>query len=167
MVKRKSLIFLVLFAVLIVSVIFLFIRRDRDIIIIKKNLDEISSLLEKQGQETLFVSLSKMQKLASFFFDDCQINVGSPVPHIAGKNELMATASQMRQLANNIDIKLSEISIDLEGNTSARTTFVAAASVSGSVLEKEEIYPRQLDITWEKAERKWKIKKVEIINVLH
>jgi hypothetical protein len=167
MVKKGILIvFLLLFLWVAVWVVLFFTGRDQDIGQIRKNLEEVTSLVEKQGDEAPLVSLAGVQKFVSFFADNCQIEVGSPVPGITSKSELMGTVSQLRQSADNIEVKLSEISITLEDNDSARSIFIAKAVVSGSLMEREEVQPRQLDVKWEKIDGSWKIKKVQIVEVL-
>lgn len=166
MVKRRTLLILS-FAVIVLVVVFLLTSGDKDIRQIQKNLNIAVSLVEKKHEETIITSLTRVQKLASFFSEDCQIEVGSPVPEISSKNELISTASQLRQLVNDIKIKLSEVSITLQNHTTAKSTFVATAFVDSSLLEKGEVYPRQLEMTWEKIGKDWRIKKVKVVEVLY
>ena len=166
MVKWKVSLMLILAVIVTLSVFFL-MGRDKDVGQIKKNLNTLAFLVEKNEKETIIISLAKVQKMASFFLEDCQIEIGSPVPNIIGKDELISTAFQLRQLVNNIEVKLSDISITLEDNTHATSTFVAAVVSSGSIVEGNEVYPRQLEITWEKVGKNWKIKRVKTIEILH
>jgi hypothetical protein len=166
MVKKKVSLILI-FVIIITLAVLLLTRGDKDIRQIQKNLATIVSSLEKKNGETLITSLAKMQKLASFFSEDCRIEVGSPVSEIGNKDELISTASQLRQLVDNVEIKLSEVSVTLQNHTNAKSTFVATAFVNSSLLEREEIYPRQLEVTWEKIGRDWKIGQVKVIEILH
>ena len=165
----RNLLFIFITLILIVTglIIFFFTRGDDDIEIIKKNLQEVSSLVEKIGQESPLASVSGIQEFVSFFADDCLIEVGSPVGRISGKSELFGTVSRLRNSANDIKITLSEVSVSLESDGFARSTFVVMAAVSGSLVQREELYPRQLDILWEKIDGKWKIKTVRSVEVLH
>ena len=165
---RNKLFIIAILIVLIAAGLFLFFARgNKDILRIRKDLNTIASLVEKEKGEPLMTSFSKMQKLASFFTQDCSIKIGSPVPEIKNKDELISTASQLRQMAESIKIQLSEISVTLQDNTHAKSNFVAAAFVDSSLLNKGDIYPRQLELTWEKFGRYWKIRQVGVIEILH
>ncbi len=160
-------IFIALILIGVILAIFLLTRGDRNIQRIHKNLNTIASLVEKKAQETPLVCIARMQKLTSFFVENCQIDVGSPVPNMTNRNELVGTFSQICQLENSLEVNLSEVSITLESDTLARSSFIATAVISSSLIEKESIYPRQLSLEWEKIEGSWKIKRAKVIEVLH
>lgn len=166
MVKKGLLLLLIIGIVLSVAIL-LSNARNKDIRQIQKNLKTITSLIEKEAGETFLVCMGKIQKFASFFMENCQVDIGSPVSNMVDRDELMGTFSQICKLTNTIEVHLSEISIDLESETSARSNFIATAIVSSSLIEKESVYPRQLAVEWEKIEGNWKIKKIEVIEILH
>jgi len=160
-------IFVALILIGVTLVVFIFMKFHKDEYRIQKNLNILTSLVEKSENEAVVLSLAKVQKMGTFFMEDCQIEVGSPVPNIVGKEELISTASQLRQLVSSIGVKLSDVSIVLKNKTHAQSTFVVAVTVSSSLMERDEIYPRQLDLIWEKVNGTWKIKRVKTVNVLH
>ncbi len=165
MVRKVLLLFFV--AVIVLSAAILFLNaRNKDIRQIQRNLNTVVSLVEKEAGETSIICIAKTQKLASFFMEDCQIEAGSPVPHITNRDEVIGTVSQICRFTDALAIELAEVSIVLESESLAKSDFVATAVVSGSLIEKESVYPRQLDITWEKVGREWKIKRVEVIEIL-
>ena len=164
---RKGLLTLV-FAIAVISGVFLFTRANRDERRIRKNLDTVAGLLEKEGNETIVVALARIRKITSFFLKDCHIEVGNPVPVINGRDELISTVSHAHRSVGSIKVKLSDISITLEEDLMrAESTLTAAASVSNSVMEKDKIYPRELVITWQKAGREWKIENIRAVETFH
>ena len=164
---RKGLLTLV-FAIAVISGVFLFTRANRDERQIRKNLDAIASLLEKEGNETIVVVLARIRKITSFFLKDCHIEVGNPVPVIRGRDELISTVSQTHRSVGKIKVKLSDVSIALEENLMlAESTLTAAATISNSAMKDDEIYPRELVIIWQKVGKEWKIEKVRAVKTFH
>lgn len=164
---KRTLLIVLIFGIVTGLAVLLLDRKDEDITQIQQNLNHIVSLVEKKDRETLITSFSRMQKLASFFSEDCRVEVGNPVSEIKSKDELITTASQLRQLVNNIEVKLSDVSIFLESPNKAKSTFVAVAVGSSSLMERNEVDPRMLEVTWKKIGRDWKITRVQVIDILH
>lgn len=164
---KKTMLFVIVFIIIVTSAIFLLMRFYKDEYRIQKNLNSLASLVEKSKDETVVMSLAKAQKIASFFLEDCQIGIGNPVPQIRDKDELISISSQLLQSVDNIGVKLTDISITLEDKTHAQSTFVVAVTVSSSLMDKNKIYPRQLEIMWEKIDRNWEISGVKVVEILH
>ena len=164
---RKMIFVLAAVAVVVLAVLFV-AQRNRDERVIRKNLSTLGSLVEKHEEETIIQSGLRAKEIATYFLDDCRIDVGNPVQPMEGIQDLVSTAARIRQIAGNIKVSLSDISISVEEDRiRARVTLTAAATVSRSLTEKGEVYPRELDMSWERTGREWKIREIKVIETLH
>ena len=164
----RKVIFILILLIVFVLVVFLVTRGNRDERQIRKNLGTLASLVEKGEKESIIQSGVQAKKIASFFLEDCRVEVGAPVPNIKGEQDLIAATTHIRQMVGNISVSFSDISITVEENrTRARSTLTAAATVSSSLVEKGEVLPRELEMNWEKVGREWKIKEIGAVETLH
>lgn len=141
---------------------------NRDERRIRKNLEKLASLLEKTEKESILQAGVRAKKVAAFFKEDIRVEVGDPVPLLQIKQELIRTTVHFYQGLDTVKVKLSDVEITLkEDGGSARSLFTAVAAVTGAPRGSGDVLPRELEVTWEKEERKWKIRQVRTIEILH
>jgi len=166
MTRRKPL--LPLFLVVFVLPLFLSHCGNRDERRIRKNLETLASLLEKTEKESVIQAGMRAKEVAAFFKEDLHVEVGDPVPRLQSKQDLIRTAVHFYQGLDTGKVRLSDVEITLEEDGSrAVSVFTAVAAVTGSPRGSGDVVPRELEVAWEKAERKWKIREVRTIEIFH
>ena len=139
---------------------------NRDEKAIRKNLDELASLVEKAEKETVIQSGLRANRIASFFTTECRVAIGDPVPRLAAKQDILHLSTRIRQRVATIDVSLSDVEVFVdEGGSRATSTLTAAATVSGLQGDGEEMLPREIEIEWTKDGKDWRIEAARTVDV--
>lgn len=113
------------------------------------------------------MALANIQKIKSFFTQDCRIAVGAPIPDIIGHDMLMSTIYQARKIVDKIDVDFYDISVIIrENHITANTTMTAKATGPDPQGGERVTEVREVEISWEKVEGVWKIADVQLIQTL-
>ena len=134
---------------------------------IRKNLTALEKLMTKLPDEAPIAGLSKAAKVGTFFTDDCIITLGSPIPDIRERSELVAIVHRSRQAFYKVNVNFADISISVPDKDTAEVTLTATAIVHEPGGLMGELEAREVELTLAKIGRSWKIKKVVGVETLH
>ena len=152
----------------ILFLIFILFSTGRDESQIRKNLGLLRGLLEKSSDENPIAALGKARKAGTFFVDDCNVRVGSPVPDINGNGQLVAIVQQARKSAYEVKVRFSDISVLIsDDRNTASVSMTASAIACEAGGAGRNIEAREVEMSWVKLDRVWKIKEVRAVETLH
>lgn len=139
---------------------YLFLNRDSDEELIEKNLAEIVSLVEKNGDESVFVLIGDSRKIMRYVSVEPQIDLGSPLPIINDREELESIIIQVRQTVQALSVRIAKKELTIsEDRTSAQMDLEVVGS--GSYFDESGRERRRFSVEWAKEEGDWLIKRVE------
>lgn len=138
---------------------FLFLTRDSDEELIEKNLAEIVNLVEKTGEESVFVLIGDSRKIMRYISEYPQIDLGSPLPVISDRDELESIIIQVRQTVQALSVRIAKKELTLsEDRTSAQMELEIVGS--GSYFDDSGRERRNFSVEWVKEDGDWLVKSV-------
>ncbi len=164
--KVRILIALFLLAALCAGGYFFF-RSEQEDAVIRRNFNELSETVRKNGNEGMLVSLEKAKTASRFFDDFCTLKLDQ-IPQGVGvmsRDNVASNTALLRKYFNRMRISFydMEIHLDPEGNE-ARATFTAVFQGSGPGRTVEE--PREMDAGLVKKDGRWLIRTLAFRDVI-
>jgi hypothetical protein len=137
----------------------------RDERVIRKTLDRLREAGEMSGTESTIVAAATAREIGAYFTDDVRVTYRRlPVP-ISGRRQFEQVAFQVRSRADRIDIRLKNVSLDLErGSTNAVMRLAARIAVSG--MGRSDSTWDEFELRWNKRDGDWKIAAVRPVETI-
>ena len=159
---KKIFLILTLLIIAVIVVVFLFSRQDERQI--RRNMNSLLvsafDLIEEDG----IAALIEARRIGTFFTEDCQIIVGSPIPEIRGRETLIVAVYGVTRniVTNEIRIDFHDVSITIAEN---RVMATSIKTVVATGAHGREI--RNIKMHWEKIEGRWEIATAKSIPILY
>lgn len=128
---------------------------------INRQLDKLLALVEKTGNESKLLALTKARKSAYFFTENCRVQIFYWQDEIEGRDSLILLFAQLRTTARTVDISLNNrsLTIDTSGQ-SASMSLQARAKVL--FTDGEETVGQRFYLDWEKGNGEWRIDRISV-----
>ena len=157
--KKKIIIGAAAAAVLVTALI-LMLESDEGKI--KKNLSKLEKAITKKGDEGLYSLLSKADKVASCFSEECSIQMKSPVRNINGRKKILENIGAAFKVLKKLTVSFHDISVTITGEKTAETLMTATARTEGH----EGIEAKEIEMKWLKTDDGWLIDEVLEVETL-
>lgn len=166
MVKR-TLLFVVIIG-FVVSVIFFFRWfRHRDERQIRKNLNTLASLVSKSPGESSFILVGRAKSAADYFTEDCLISVGSEVQEIRNRDEIPGTIILAQNFFTHLTVTPVDIKVRIgEDKKTAQSGLTLKVVGYGPASTQPFLEAREIEIAWQKVEKKWLIGEIHTVSTL-
>jgi len=166
MVKR-TLLFAVIIGLVVSAIFFFRWFRHRDECQIRKNLNTLASLVSKSPGESSFILVGRAKNAADDFTEDCLISVGSELQEIKGRDEIPGTII----LAQNFFTQLTATPVDItvrigEDKKTAQSGLTLKVVGYGPASTQPFLEAREIEIDWQKPEKKWLLSEVHPVSTL-
>jgi len=156
---------LIVAGIALVAVFFwLFYNRDDIETVINKRLDEVVALVEVTGEESPFFIVGQARELQNYLSAEPRIIVGSPLPEINNRQEMIGIVAQFRQSISTMAVRIVNRSLDVaEDEQSAIMEVSAEATVTYAGEPGRE--RRRFRLEWILEEGEWVISRAELLEV--
>lgn len=141
---------------------YVYLWREQDEQLINRNLARVIELVEKSGEETIFVTISQSREIVSYIASSPEIYLGPPLPALTDRKELEGLIMQIRQNLHALSVHVADRSVTVAADgKSAEMKLEAVATVTYSGESGRE--SRKFSIGWVKEEGEWVIQKVRLL----
>ena len=143
---------------------YLWLEDDERIILGK--IDTLVELASKEGDETVFVGVSRARDIADHFTDEFYLDMGRPIPRgRSNRDELTAGIAQARGQIASLRLRVSDRDLVLdEGGERATMELTGRGRLDHQGGRGEEA--RRFRVEWVKEDGEWLIERVELLEVL-
>jgi hypothetical protein len=155
---------LLILALLIVTAVVIFLFLEQDERQIRRNISSLSTAISMLLKEDGIAALAEAHRIGTFFTEDCQIVVGGPVPEIHGREALISAAYATRMGIGGIVVEVAfrDISVTVAED---EVTAVSIKTAVATTATGREI--RNIQMHWEKTDRRWKIAAARYVPILY
>jgi hypothetical protein len=130
---------------------------------IRSQLDKLATSVSFPSNQGVFAKSSYPQKLADFFTTNVEITVNGPGREqhsLNGRENLVQTATEVRWGLRGLDVKFVDINVVLAPDRQSATANLTAEVKASS---DQSLDAQELKFTFQKAGRKWLIRRVETV----
>lgn len=155
---------------LVVAAAMHFIIRNRDEHSIKKSLKSLAASVSKSKNVDVqgIAFFKKVATIKLLFSDDCTISVGTSIPTIHGIDDLIAFYTQGMRTVHEIKVTFHDISVAIGEDRSTAKTFMTAKATCPDFQEGGGgVEAREIEMSWKKYDRTWKIITVNEVKTLY
>ena len=165
--KRVLTIFLVL-AVIGAGVFGFFRFKTRDERQLRKNIKIMGNLVSKSSEDSDLVLLARVAKFTSYLTEDCLVVYGPPLPDMNGREDIQMVVVNVQKIFKRLEVEGIDVTVVLSANHQRARTHLTVNVVGSQAEEtKELIDAREVDLSWIKIDRHWKIKEARYIQTQH
>jgi len=133
---------------------------------VRKQFDLLSEYVSKDSNENAIAMANKMQKLGSLFGDSCELKIA--VELLSGtytREEIASYAARARARFSKVSLGFHDLEVTFPENGVAKVTLTAR--LTGQTRAGEQMREtRELECLLEKKEKKWRLNRIEVIEVL-
>ena len=133
---------------------------------VRKQFDLLSEYVSKEPDENAIAMANKMQKLGSLFGDSCELKIA--VELLSGtytREEIASYAARARARFSKVSLGFHDLEVTFPENGVAKVTLTAR--LTGQTRAGEQMREtRELECLLEKKEKKWRLNRIEVIEVL-
>ncbi len=135
--------------------------------IIHSKVNRLVEVAGKDGNETVFVGVSRAREIADHFSSDFSLDLGRPFPGgVSGRDELTAAIVQVRANAQELSLRATDRQLEIaEDGESAVMELTGRGSLSHSGGEAREA--RRFRVEWIREDGDWKIETVELLDIIN
>ncbi len=139
----------------------IFINRGGEEGKIYRRLDDLLVLVEKSGKESRLSAFTKARKSASYFTENCRVQILYWQDEIEGRDTLTVLFVQVRSTATSIDISLHGRSLTM-GSDGQSASMSLGARAKLVFPDAKETADEEFYLDWIKENGDWRIDRVSV-----
>ena len=166
--KKKRNVHLVVAVLLLAVLAWFAFYSPGDEALLRDLLEDVCSLVEKDGEEKALTTGIRANSLSSCFTVDCDLRLSGghrSAPDIRGAHDLTRQFALMRHMCTSIDLNFTDVTITIESDaTRAKASLTGTLKVDSSVVSGTLV--REAEIEFVKVEGTWRIATVLVKETL-